>query len=129
MLGTLRSQRAKLTLLVVFFQFWLKTKNRQTMNRINLCRKGCGYSSWWITIKVQFFICLTILLHTASLLRVMRLTGHAWSYTPQHYYTYFPHHSLHISMGTNTENLFNDHKPLKMVITSPILMFDSGVIP
>ena len=41
----------------------------------------------------------------------------------------FPHHSLHISMGTNTENLFNYHKPLKMVITSPILMFDSGVIP
>ena len=43
--------------------------------------------------------------------------------------THSPHHSLHISMGTNTENLFNDHKPLKMVITSPILMFDSGVIP
>ena len=25
-----------------------------------LLRKGCGYSSWWITIKAKFFVCLTM---------------------------------------------------------------------
>ena len=43
--------------------------------------------------------------------------------------THIFHTILYTFPWVLTENLFKDHKPLKMVITSPILMFDSGVIP